>query len=343
MKSTRQSSSNRFTLTAAALYAALSLCLVLPSSPARAKENDAVLPSEKTTDPDKTPPGLEVIARVNGDPVTRAQFNQMAGNPLTLAQAQRELGVAEPDPNELESLALRKLIHLRLLAQEARRRKITVTRDELDEAISDLRRRFSDLAAFGEWIQKQGINELELFSAVRIDMLARRVRADLVKDVHVTDEQAQEYFDAHQAELVIGTEVRLRIIAAADRTDANDVVAGLQEGVPFDVLARRRSVGLLASKGGDTGWVNLYSLPSPLLEAVGSLQVGQVCGPLEKADDEFLIVGLQDKRPVLAKSLAEAKPVIERRLLYAMQQETIRTWLKEQEEKSTIETLFKEE
>ncbi len=66
----------------------------------------------------------EIVARVNGAPVTRAQFDRMVANPLTLQQARREPGAEEPDRKALEGLALRKLVHLRLLVQEADRRKI---------------------------------------------------------------------------------------------------------------------------------------------------------------------------------------------------------------------------
>ena len=141
---------------------------------------------------------VAVVARVNGDPVTRAQFDRMVANPLTLQQAQRELGVEEPDRKELERLAMRKLVHLRLLVQEADRRKINVTRKELDEAITALRRRFDDLKDFGAWVKEQGLNDPELFETVRTDMLAERVTAALVEGVRVTEEQAQQYFEAHR-------------------------------------------------------------------------------------------------------------------------------------------------
>jgi hypothetical protein len=62
-----------------------------------------------------------------------------------------------------------------------------------------------------------------------------------------------------------------------------------------------------------------------------------VGGPLQKGADEFLIVGLEGRRPVRAKSLGEARPEIERRLLPAKQQEAVQAWLTEQEKTSKIE------
>jgi hypothetical protein len=88
---------------------------------------------------------VAVVARVNGEPVTRAEFERMVGNPLTREQLQQELGVKDPDVKDLERLALRQLIHHRLMLQEATRRQITVTNEELDEGMAALRRRFDDL------------------------------------------------------------------------------------------------------------------------------------------------------------------------------------------------------
>ncbi len=279
----------------------------------------------------------EAVARVNGEPVTRAQFDRMVANPLTLRQAQRESGVEEPDRKELERLAMRKLVDLRLLVQEAGRRKIKVTQDELDEAVGALRRRFGDLKDFGTWIKEQGLNDPDLFETVRTDMLAERATAALVEGVRITEEQAQQYYEAHREELVIGAEVRLRVIAVTEMAEAEEIVAALRQGEPFDRLARKRSRGLRAAQGGDTGWVDARTLPPPLRQAVTELKDGEVGGPFHNAAGEFLIVGVQGRRPMWASSLAEARTEIEPRLLRAKQQETVRAWLAEQKKKAKIE------
>jgi len=306
---------------------------------------DGVDNSDKREIPGNKAPGprpamsadSEIVARVNGDPVTRAQFDRMVANPLTLQQAQRELGIEEPDRKVLERLAMRNLIHLRLLVQEASRRKISVTPKELDDAVTDLRRRFDGLKEFGAWVKEQGLNDPELFETVRTDMLANRVAAELAERVSVSEEQAQQYFEAHRDDLIIGAEVRLRIIAVSNKAEAEEIVAAARKGEPFNRLARRRSKGRLATKGGDTGWVDVQALPSPLREAAVELKPGEVGRPLEKGPGEFLIVGLQDRRPVRANSLAEARPEIERRLLPEKRREAIEAWLAEQEKKAKIE------
>jgi len=113
-------------------------------------------------------------------------------------------------------------------------------------------------------------------------------------------------------------------------------MAALAKGADFARPARERSIGMRAAKGGDTGWVDAASLPPPLQQAAGTLKPGEAGGPLPKGN-ELLIVALVGRRPPQTKSLTEARPEIERRLLPAKQEEAYKTWLTEQEKKSKIE------
>ena len=185
-------------------------------------------------------------------------------------------------------------------------------------------------------MHERSLNDQSLFEAVRAEMLTVRVRAALVEEVRVTGEQVEEYYEVHKKELKTAGEVRLRIIAVRDKASAEKILAELKKGGNFTALARKRSVGMRAAQGGDTGWVKPHSLPPPLRNAVDALKAGEVVGPLQK-DAEFLIVGLAGRRGAQTKSLTEARPEIEKRLLAGKQQETIRAWLTELEKNSKIE------
>jgi parvulin-like peptidyl-prolyl isomerase len=282
-------------------------------------------------------PGAEVVARVNGDPVTRAQFDRMVTNPRTLHQAQQELGIEKPDRKELEKVALRKLVQLHLLVQEAKRRNITVTQDELDQAINTLRRRFNSLEEFGDWVKEQGLNDPELFESVRTDMLADRAERALVKDLSVNDEEIQRYYNANKENLIVGEKVRLRLISVQSQADAEDILKSLHAGESFSRLAQKRSNGPRAAQGGDTGWINSRQLPLSLQQVAGLLKAGDIGGPLQTTEEEFLLVGLVGRQPLLANNLIEAKPEIERRLLTSKQQKTLQRWFKEKEQQAEIE------
>jgi parvulin-like peptidyl-prolyl isomerase len=279
----------------------------------------------------------ETVARVNGEPVTRAELDRMAQNPLTVRQVQQELGIERPDSAELERVALRKLIHRRLMLDEARRRNIVVTEKELDAAIVALRRRFEDLAAFGAWMREQRLDDASLFQSVREDIALDRVKAALVDGVRGSEKGVKRYYDAHKDEFA-RQEVRLQIIAVGDEATAKEIVAALRRGEDFGRMASRRSLGVRARQGGDTGWVPNETLASPLREAVATLKPGEARGPLPRGS-EFLIVRLYERRHAGTKSLDEARPEIERRLAAEKRHETLQAWLEEQENESKIEIL----
>jgi len=278
----------------------------------------------------------EILARVNGEPITRNELRRIQADLLELGRQQQPGNIA-PDGEELRSSALQQLFQRRLVLQEARRQQLTVTGQELDQAVSALRNRFADLKAFGVWMQERGLDDRSLFDTLRDDLLVARCMAALVESVEVTGQQVHDYYASRKDDLTIGEEVRLRIIVVGSEAAAREILAALRAGENFSRLARQRSLGLRAAQGGDTGWVNTRTLPPALRNSVALLRPGDASHPVQKAADEFLIVGLQGRRGMQAKNLDEARPVIERRLLAARQQEAVQTWLQEQEQQAQIE------
>lgn len=274
----------------------------------------------------------DIVARVNGEDVTSAELQRVKADLLELSRRQGQPG-EDPNVEALERLALQTLIHRHLMLQEAGRRKLSVTEDEVDQAITELRRRFADLEDLAAWMGQRGLGDKSLFQTVRGDILTSRVTAALVAKLRVSQQQREEYYALHKDDLIIGEEVRLGIIAVDSEAAADEILTAIGNGEDFNQLARQRSV----TTGGDTGWVDPRTLPLPLRQAVGKLKRGEAYGPLKKDDDEYVIVGLAGRRPAQANSFDEAQAEIERRLLAAEKHKAVAAWLAEQESKSKIE------
>ncbi|MFZ5471759.1 MAG: peptidylprolyl isomerase [Myxococcota bacterium] len=236
----------------------------------------------------------------------------------------------------LDHLAMRELIHRRLLLQEARRRHLAVSSEEVDQGVASLRRRFFDLASFGRWMAEHGLNDRTLFEAVGEEILVGRMKQALVRGSTASPDQIDRYYEAHQAELKAGEEVRVRVIAVKDRAAADAIMAALQKGASFSAIAQQRSLGYRARQGGDIGWLSAESLPPPIRENVQAMKVGAARGPLRRGSD-FLIVRLDGRRQGRPLTLAEAQPRIERHLLAQRREEILHAWLAEQERSSKIE------
>jgi parvulin-like peptidyl-prolyl isomerase len=251
----------------------------------------------------------------------------------------RELGSQDPDRKELEHLALQKLIIRGLFLQEAAQRHLTVTEQELDGAFTKFRSRFKNAKRFAAWKKAQGLDDKRLREDLHAQMLVRLARKAVAEEARLTEEQVQEYYEAHKEEWKRAEEVRLRVIAVRDKAAADELLAALKHGEDFDRLARERSVGDGAAQGGDLGWVRTQRLQSPLQEAVRSLKAGETSGPLQSGA-EFIVVRVEERQPGRTVRLAEARPEIERRLLPAKQQEAVEAWLMEQAQQAQIEVLL---
>ena len=271
-------------------------------------------------------------ARVNGETLTFAELQRVRVD-LSDLLAMHESAPEADDPEALQRAAMQLLVQRRLMLQEAARRGLTVSDDELDEAILELRQRFGDLQAFGAWINARDLDDQSLLETVRADLLVRQLTDALTADATVTAAQIEEYYRAHQGEISIGTRVRIGLIAVPTREAGAEVLEELRNGASFRQLARERSV----APGVFSDWIDPGTLPLPLQQAVDELEEGEVFGPIQKTDNEFVIVGIAGRRPVIAESLAAATPEIERRLLSVAKQARIKEWLQEQEEQAEIE------
>jgi parvulin-like peptidyl-prolyl isomerase len=277
-----------------------------------------------------------IAVRVNGEAVPYYELDRMLNDPRQREALAHELGNEDASVEALRRPALRKLVHRTLLLQEAHRRSLTVSDQDVDQAVAALRRRFGDLRGFGEWMQARGLNEHTLFESVRTDALLARVTGSLVQGSKVSEQEIRHYYQAHAAEMK-SEEVWLQMIVAKDRARAEQIQAETRKGADFGVLARRESLGRHSKQGGDLGWLNTQSLPAPLREAVASLDPGQAIGPLAKEDGTFVVVRLEQRRAGQTRTFSDAREQIHRHLIATKQENLIQSWLADQERTSHVE------
>ncbi|QKX18830.1 peptidyl-prolyl cis-trans isomerase [Microbulbifer sp. YPW1] len=278
----------------------------------------------------------EIVARVNGEPITWLAFERMRANPALVAESQRAATGSETSAQSLDLQALQRLIESRLLLQEAKSRQFTVAEKSVDHAVKSMRHKFADLKQFGIWMQAQGLTEPELFQSVRDDILVTQVTAALVQDIAVSEDEVKQFFEANRANWALPGDVRLRVIALNSRAAVDTIVQQLRQGADFIALAQRYSMGARSATGGDIGWVKAFQLPSPLREVVASLEAGQAYGPVQRGED-FLVVRLDERRPDQIRPFAEVQAEVKQQLLMARQRVAIASWLETQRAQSKIE------
>lgn len=279
----------------------------------------------------------KVVARVNGEAITESDAHRVLGDPAARRQLiHSDLGIRTLDANGLYRLAVQKLIEHRLLLQEAQRRKLVVSERDLDKAVVELRRRFTDLKDLGAWMKVHELDDRTLFDVLRDELLIKQAAEALTKDVNVSQEEIQAYYDAHKDEFRGVGQFRLQVISVESKEVAQQLLLDVHTGQDFGQIARARSRGARAASGGDTGWVAWKDIPRPMREVVRGLKIGQTGGPIGSGAD-FRLVRLTGHRPGPTKSLAEVRPEVQRRALEAKRKRVYEEWRADQQQKSKVE------
>jgi SurA-like protein len=135
----------------------------------------------------------DIVARVNGEPVTRAETLAMQADPF-----------ARPDVDRV-GFALRKTIIRRLVLQEAARREVRIQDEDVDRAIVALPRTFADGGSLLAWLRARGLDERSLRETIRTELTIARVIAGVVSDAAAAEAHTLEGAEAEKTDVERGT------------------------------------------------------------------------------------------------------------------------------------------
>ena len=116
-------------------------------------------------------------------------------------------------------------------------------------------------------------------------MLARAAMNDTVKDIVISDDEIQKFYDENKASyFTIPERLRASHILISDDVSSSDVIkkiqADLQSGVSFDKIAREVSICPSAERGGDLGEFQAGQMVPEFETAVFALKdVGEISKP----------------------------------------------------------------
>lgn len=168
---------------------------------------------------------------------------------------------------------------------------------------------------------------------LRREQLTKAYLEDYVKTHQVTDAEIKTEYDKAKA-AATGNEYKARHILVKTEAEAKAILAQLGKKVPFDKLAKEKSVDPGSAKnGGDLGW----SVPDGFVKEFGAAMVALKKGETSKAPVQtkygFHILKLEDVRPIQVPPLEEVKSDISRQL----QQKRVREAITALRDKAKIE------
>ena len=261
----------------------------------------------------------DVVARVNGEDVTRAEL-EMAVRSLE----QRAQSPVPPDQRDaVYRQVLDRIIGFHLLSQEARSRKVVAAPWDVDQQLGELKKQFPNEAAFNQMLQARGVSVDQLRKETE-DTLAvnQMLRTEIEPQVKVLDADIKTFFDQnkprfHQQESVRASHILIRAEQTADlatktkaKAQADDLLNQLRKGANFADLARKFSQDPgSAQNGGDLGFFNRGQMVPPFDQAAFALKPGQMSGVVETPFG-YHIIQAHEAKPGRDVGFDEAKDQI---------------------------------
>ncbi len=230
-------------------------------------------------------------------------------------------------PEVMQRLApqvLRTLIDERLWLQEAKRRNVLVTEDEIATEFKQIEKSIRiPENTFNEYLEARQIDPGTAIANTRAKiawtkLLFQRLLSSATISEEDIDEELERLRNSRGKPEFRFSEIFLIVEspdqATAVRQNAERLVEQIRDGGDCVAIARQFSEGTTAAQGGDVGWVLQDQLAEEVAATLASLQRGQVSDPIPTGGG-FLIVQLRGRRQLMAPDPDEAQVELKQILL----------------------------
>jgi peptidyl-prolyl cis-trans isomerase SurA len=293
-----------------------------------------------------------VVAVVNDEIILETELEQAAAPQYRGPDPDSAEGKKQWD--ELKRKSLDQMIDGKLVQQQAAELKLSVTPEEVDRAITQVKEQNKlDDATFKQALEQQGFTVEGYRKTLKKQILELKVVNTAVRSrVTVSDDEVKTYYKQNE-KLVAGdrqSHLRQILVAVPDRSSDDDV-AGKKRvatkvmelargGTSFVELAKQYSddEGTKAS-GGDLGWVGKGVLVDALDEAMAQMEPGDVRGPI-RTDRGWVVLQLVERKSGDLKPYEEIKEQLRKQLYDQQVDKAQQAWLRELRKKAHVDVRY---
>lgn len=273
----------------------------------------------------------QVLVKVNGDVVTKTEFERRQVNALSsrpeFASASRSNAELQKAMIEITPDLILDAIDELLLVQRGRELNYTLGDEQFNSIVSNIKKQnnIDTDAKFQEALKSEGLTFADLRRNLERSMLVQQVqRVDIMDKLGVNDEESRAYYEEHKADFTTPSELTLREIlievptsdlgvnVAQDeeaRAKAEDTRSRLMAGEPFPRLAADVSAAPSKANGGLIGPIKSDELAPQLQRLLEKMKVGDLT-TVQRVTRGYQILKLESRADTKVKSFEDARAEI---------------------------------
>lgn len=216
-------------------------------------------------------PGDEVVVSTNVGDITQEEFY-----------------------NSMKDIAGDQLLQ-QVVVEQILNDKYKVTDEEIDAELATVKEQYGE--GYDAALAQSNVTEEMLKSNIRFTLLQEKA----TKDVEVTEEEIQNYYDQASQEL------NARHILVEDEATANEIIEKLNAGEDFAKLAKEFSTDPgSGAQGGDLGWFSVGTMVPAFNDAAYALEIDKISEPVQ-SDFGYHIIQVKEKRVLEGYGTLEEK------------------------------------
>ena len=291
----------------------------------------------------------EVLARVNGENVTREEFQEYIGS----LEARAGGPVPAEHRDQVYRDVLDQVVGYKLLAQEAKARKVSVPDAEVEARIAEIKKQFPSEDIFMQMLISRKLTVEQMKADARDDMaIGKLIEDEIAAKVAVKPEQVQDFYAKNpdqfkQPERVRASHILISFPENADaaakaqvKTKAEAVLKDVKAGKDFAALAKEHSQDPgSAVNGGDLGFFQQGQMVGPFNDAAFSLAPGTT-SDLVETQFGYHIIKVAEKQAPKTIPLEEVRPQVEQYLQNRNREEQTEAFVMSLRAKGKVEILI---
>lgn len=203
--------------------------------------------------------------------------------------------------------------------------RATERQDYADMSAEDQERILNDvigLELLAQQAEKEGLTSSRTLAAQielqRLQALARAMATEYIQKNPPTDADLRAIYEENLPRLA-GEQYKLRHILVTSKSEADTIIAQLNQGADFIELAQARADGPTGPNAGDLGWLTADSIPPSFAEAVRAMTVGSYSREPVQTDSGYHVILLEETQrqepPAMEDLRADLSSAAERKRL----------------------------
>ena len=275
----------------------------------------------------------DAIAVVGDREVPKSEYDRL----LSQAQATYEAreqdfpAAGTPEFAQLRNALVRSLVEQAEFEIAAEELDVTVTDEELDKRLDELKQQFfdGDEQKYQDELEKQGLTEEQVLKDLRTRMLSEKIFEKVTSEVKVSDADIEAYYEENKAQFEQPASREVRHILVKSKAKADAIHAQLEDGGNFAKLAKQYSQDPASKNDGGKFTAQKGATVAQFDKVAFELKTGELSEPVKTQFGWHIIEAVGDVQEASTQSLDDVKEQISTTMLEEKKNTRINEWISE--------------